>query len=167
MSSSSDRRPANSSVLVITEYEIPCPSIRSRRVPRRTSMKTSVSTRSSATEAEPALSFPPLASGRDLEIRQRSERLVEDPLRVGGRLAQIGVDGLAHDRGEALALSLPPRLEPSPLLRAEVDLRTGSRHIQRGIQQPPFFGLRCLPAVQHQPAYMPDVRGRSAGVNAP
>src|SRR3989449_7649512 len=136
MSSSSDRRPANSSVLVITEYEIPCPSIRSRRVPRRPSMKTSVSTRSSATEAEPALSFPPLASGRDFEIGQRSERLVEDPLRVGGRLAQIGVDGLAHDRGEALALSLPPRLEPSPLLRAEVDLRTGSWHIQRSIQQP-------------------------------
>ena len=111
-------------------------------------------------EAEPALSFPPLASGRDLEIRQRPERLVEDPLRVGGRLAQIGVDGLAHDRSEALALSLPPRLEPSPLLRAEVDLRTDSRHIQRGIQQPPFFGLRCLPAVRHQPAYMRDVRGQ-------
>src|SRR3989442_12289535 len=97
MSSSSDRRPANSSVLVITEYEIPCPSILSRRVPRRTSMKTSVSTRSSATEAEPALSVPPLASGRELEIRQRSERLVEEPLRLGGRLAHVGGDAAPRD----------------------------------------------------------------------
>src|SRR3989441_5153177 len=165
MSSSANRRPANSSVLVITEYEIPCPSILSRRVPPRTSMKTSVSTRSSATEAEPALSFPPLASGRDLETRQRPERLVEDPLRVGGRLAQIGGDGLAHDRGEALSLSLPPRLEPSPLLRAEVDLRTGSRHIQRSIQHAWVYGV--LRAIRHQPAYVRDVSGQSAVVNAP
>jgi hypothetical protein len=131
-------RPANSSLRVMTEYEMAPAATRSGRAPRKWSMQTSVSTSTSIAKALRSL-FPFVSRG-DLEIRDAAEGSVKHRLDIsrGGSVpGHVGVDGVADDRRERLPFALPASVELLALLLGQVDLRPSSCHIQRSIQHSP------------------------------
>jgi hypothetical protein len=120
--SSSTCSPAKSSHSVTTEYAIGSLPMTSRRAPRKLSTRTSVSSSRPATI--------PLRSRRDLQIRHRPERAVEDRLDVARRRpVEIRVESVAHDRRERDAFTLDARVDLAALLRGQVHLRSGRAHI--------------------------------------
>src|SRR3989442_12172485 len=93
-----------------------------RRWPRRWSMNTSVSTRTSA------IARSPRGALGDLEVRKRPERRVEGRVDRGGFVDQILVDGLADQCREALPFPSAPGVKLLALVAREVDLGPDAAH---------------------------------------
>jgi hypothetical protein len=95
-----------------------------------------VSSRRSATQSQSLLSLSPSAvPWWDLEVGDRTEALVKYPLRISGSGdPDVGVDRVADDRRERLALAAPASVECLALLLGQIDLRSDSSHIQHNIQ---------------------------------
>jgi hypothetical protein len=90
-------------------------------------MNTSVSTRTSGT-------IPFRARGHG-DIGEDSKGSVESLLRARRSLRQVGIERCPDDLRQGLAVAPHHTVDPSPLLRGKINLRSHTDHIQHSIQQ--------------------------------